>query len=99
MWSRTRASDRNSAWLTLFLLKLISRRVAGRPGLTAIKLDLVNMCYMQSVLDVMGGEAGTTTMSEGGELLVARDEAVFLYTLDGRGPCFVFEGKFTEHHN
>lgn len=50
--------------------------------------------FLQSVLDEMGAEAGCTTMNQEGELVVARPEAVYLYTLDGRGPCFVFDGTF-----
>ena len=47
---------------------------------------------MQSVLDEMGAEPGSTVMTPQGEFVVARPEAVYLYTAEGRGPCFVFSG-------
>ena len=46
----------------------------------------------KSVLDEMGGEPGSITQSNTGELVVARPEAAYLYSADGRGPCFVFDG-------
>lgn len=48
---------------------------------------------MQSVLDELGAESGCTTVNLQGEFIVARPEAIYLYSTDGRGPCFVFEGK------
>ena len=47
---------------------------------------------MQSVLDEMGADRDCTTLNPQGDLVVARPEAVYLYSVDGRGPCFVFEG-------
>ena len=44
------------------------------------------------MLDEMGAERGATALDSDGQLVVARPEAVYFYTLDGRGPCFVFEG-------
>ena len=40
----------------------------------------------------MGAERGATALDVSGQLVVARPEAVYFYTPDGRGPCFVFEG-------
>ncbi len=40
----------------------------------------------------MGAERGATALDAEGQLVVARPEAVYFYTPDGRGPCFVFEG-------
>ena len=40
----------------------------------------------------MGAERGATALDADGQLVVARPEAVYFYTPDGRGPCFVFEG-------
>lgn len=49
-------------------------------------------CQLQAVLDEMGASAGCTTVNQDDELVVARPEAVYFYSPDGRGPCFVFEG-------
>jgi len=46
----------------------------------------------QAVLGEMGAERGATALDAEGQLVVARPEAVYFYTPDGRGPCFVFEG-------
>ena len=47
---------------------------------------------VQSVLDEMGADRDCTTLNPQGDLVVARPEAVYFYSVDGRGPCFVFEG-------
>ena len=46
----------------------------------------------QSLLDEMGADRDCTTLNPEGDLVVARPEAVYFYSVDGRGPCFVFEG-------
>lgn len=40
----------------------------------------------------MGAERGASALDSDGQLVVARPEAVYFYTPDGRGPCFVVEG-------
>ena len=50
------------------------------------------MMHVQSVLDEMGADRDCTTLNPQGDLVVARPEAVYFYSIDGRGPCFVFEG-------
>ena len=40
----------------------------------------------------MGADKDCTTLNPEGDLIVARPEAVYFYSVDGRGPCFVFEG-------
>lgn len=40
----------------------------------------------------MGADKDCTTLNPQGDLVVARPEAVYFYSVDGRGPCFVFEG-------
>lgn len=50
------------------------------------------MCVMQVVLDEAGAAPGCSTLDSEGELVVGRPEAVYFYSPDGRGPCFVFEG-------
>ena len=47
---------------------------------------------VQTVLDELGGSTGCSTLSPSGDLVVGRPEAVYLYSQDGRGPCFVVEG-------
>jgi len=49
-------------------------------------------CREQSLLDEMGADKDCTTLNPQGDLVVARPEAVYFYSVDGRGPCFVFEG-------
>ena len=60
--------------------------VAARTALSAA------LACMQSVLDEMGADWDCTTLNPQGDLVVARPEAVYFYSVDGRGPCFVFEG-------
>ena len=40
----------------------------------------------------MGAELDSTAQNAAEDLVVARPEAVYFYSVDGRGPCFVFEG-------
>ena len=40
----------------------------------------------------MGADRDCTILNPQGDLVVARPEAVYFYSVDGRGPCFVFEG-------
>ena len=40
----------------------------------------------------MGADKDCTILNPQGDLVVARPEAVYFYSVDGRGPCFVFEG-------
>jgi len=49
-------------------------------------------CHEQSLLDEMGADKDCTALNPQGDLVVARPEAVYFYSVDGRGPCFVFEG-------
>ena len=47
---------------------------------------------VQVVLDELGAAPGCCTESAQGDLVVGRPEAVYFYSPDGRGPCFVIEG-------
>ncbi|KAI9137953.1 hypothetical protein BKA69DRAFT_1127735 [Paraphysoderma sedebokerense] len=47
------------------------------------------------VFDHHGCNHGCATMTNKGEFLVGRNEAVYLYTSDGRGPCFILQGSKT----
>eukprot|EP00898_Chlorokybus_atmophyticus_P007261 jgi/Chlat1/7536/Chrsp62S00554 len=44
------------------------------------------------VLDEAGAQRHCAVVSEAQELVVGRDEAVYFFEVDDRGPCFVFEG-------
>lgn len=67
------------------------------PGPTFYCASPKNALSMQSVLDEMGAEAGSSTVNPQGEFVVARPEAIYLYTAEGRGPCFVFDGNVIHH--
>ncbi|GFZ05247.1 vacuolar protein sorting 11 [Actinidia rufa] len=49
--------------------------------------------YSRHTLDQIGCHANTVAMSDRSELIIGRDEAVFFYEVDGRGPCWAFEGE------
>ena len=40
----------------------------------------------------MGAAPGCTTLTQDQDLVVGRPEAIYFYSPDGRGPCFVLEG-------
>ncbi|KAJ1739546.1 Vacuolar protein sorting-associated protein 11 [Coemansia sp. RSA 989] len=42
-------------------------------------------------LEERGCGIGCSLINEDDELIVARDEAIYTYTADGRGPCFAFD--------
>ncbi|KAJ1892620.1 Vacuolar protein sorting-associated protein 11, partial [Kickxella alabastrina] len=44
-----------------------------------------------SVLEERGCGIGCSLVNEERELIVARDEAIYFYTVEGRGPCFAFD--------
>jgi len=43
--------------------------------------------------DLEGANVDCSVMTRDGTMAVGRTEAVFIYGVDGRGPCFVFEGE------
>ncbi|XP_057461596.1 vacuolar protein-sorting-associated protein 11 homolog [Actinidia eriantha] len=49
--------------------------------------------YSRHTLDQIGCHANTVAMSDRSELIIGRDEAVYFYEVDGRGPCWAFEGE------
>lgn len=67
--------------------------------LFAVTPDSVNSFAMQAqpprlqTLDHIGSGVNTVTMSDRSELIVGRPEAVYFYEVDGRGPCWAFEGE------
>ncbi|KAJ1965827.1 Vacuolar protein sorting-associated protein 11 [Dipsacomyces acuminosporus] len=44
-----------------------------------------------SILEERGCGIGCSLVNAEKELIVARDEAIYFYTADGRGPCFAFD--------
>ncbi|KAL8031083.1 hypothetical protein ABFX02_13G002900 [Erythranthe guttata] len=44
-------------------------------------------------LDHIGSETASVAMSDRLELIIGRPEAVYFYEVDGRGPCWAFEGE------
>ncbi|KAI4383215.1 hypothetical protein MLD38_009081 [Melastoma candidum] len=47
----------------------------------------------RQTLDQIGCNVSSITMSDRSELIVGRPEAVYFYEVDGRGPCWAFEGE------
>ncbi|KAJ0982171.1 hypothetical protein J5N97_010426 [Dioscorea zingiberensis] len=52
----------------------------------------------RQTLDQIGCDSNAVTMSDRLDLILGRPEAVYFYEVDGRGPCWAFEGekKFIE---
>lgn len=51
---------------------------------------------MQSILDENGAVEGAVLVRNDGQLLVARPQALYFYTVEGRGACFAFN---EQHHH
>ncbi|XP_058217872.1 vacuolar protein-sorting-associated protein 11 homolog isoform X1 [Rhododendron vialii] len=50
--------------------------------------------YSQNTLDQIGCNSNAVAMTDRSqELMIGRDEAVYFYEVDGRGPCWAFEGE------
>ncbi|KAK1296896.1 hypothetical protein QJS10_CPB15g01584 [Acorus calamus] len=49
--------------------------------------------HKRQTLDHIGCETNGVTMSDRLDLIVGRPEAVYFYEVDGRGPCWAFEGE------
>lgn len=49
--------------------------------------------YIQHTLDQIGCNTNAVAMSDRWELMIGREEAVYFYEVDGRGPCWAFEGE------
>lgn len=67
--------------------------------LFAVTPDSVSLFSMQNqpplrqTLDQIGCNVNSVTMSDRSELIIGRPEAVYFYEVDGRGPCWAFEGE------
>ncbi|XP_068634099.1 vacuolar protein-sorting-associated protein 11 homolog [Aristolochia californica] len=47
----------------------------------------------RQTLDHIGCDVNSVAMSDRSELIIGRPEAVYFYEVDGRGPCWAFEGE------
>ncbi|KAK2995647.1 hypothetical protein RJ640_013604 [Escallonia rubra] len=47
----------------------------------------------RQTLDQIGCDLNSVAMSDRMELIIGRSEAVYFYEVDGRGPCWAFEGE------
>ncbi|KAK4274953.1 hypothetical protein QN277_018106 [Acacia crassicarpa] len=47
----------------------------------------------RQTLDQIGCGVNSVAMSDRSELIIGRPEAVYFYEVDGRGPCWAFEGE------
>ena len=56
----------------------------------------LQLAAVQALLDEMGAEKGCLAVNQEGQCIIGRQEAFYIYTPDGRGPCFVFEGELEE---
>ncbi|KAM7270961.1 hypothetical protein ACFE04_030175 [Oxalis oulophora] len=88
-------SDKNNCAVTG-----LGFRVDGQAlQLFAVTPNAVSLFSMQSqpprlqTLDQGGFNFKSVTMSDRSELIVGRPEAVYFYEVDGRGPCWAFEGE------
>ncbi|KAJ4827545.1 Vacuolar protein sorting-associated protein 11 [Turnera subulata] len=55
--------------------------------------SLHNQPPRRQTLDQIGSNVNSVAMSDRSELIVGRPEAVYFYEVDGRGPCWAFEGE------
>ncbi|ESW06365.1 hypothetical protein PHAVU_010G042100 [Phaseolus vulgaris] len=55
--------------------------------------SLHNQPPRRQTLDQIGCGVNSVAMSERSELIIGRPEAVYFYEIDGRGPCWAFEGE------
>uniref|UniRef100_A0A2P2J857 Vacuolar protein sorting-associated protein 11 homolog n=1 Tax=Rhizophora mucronata TaxID=61149 RepID=A0A2P2J857_RHIMU len=55
--------------------------------------SLQNQPPRRQTLDQIGCNVNSVAMSDRSELIIGRPEAVYFYEVDGRGPCWAFEGE------
>lgn len=61
---------------------------------TSVSLfDMHHQPPTRHVLDQIGCGSNSVSMSDNQELVIGRTEAVYFYEVDGRGPCWAFEGE------
>jgi tetratricopeptide (TPR) repeat protein len=65
-------------------------------AVTTSSVNLFDMHHAsphKTVIDQIGAEGRCVAMSDNQDLVVGRPEAVYFYEVDGRGPCWAFEGS------
>lgn len=55
--------------------------------------NLHNQPPRRQTLDQIGSSVNSVAMSDRSEFIIGRPEAVYFYEVDGRGPCWAFEGE------
>lgn len=60
---------------------------------SVILFSLQNQPPKRQFLDNIGCSTNSVAMSDRLELIIGRPEAVYFYEVDGRGPCWAFEGE------
>ncbi|CAN1121102.1 Vacuolar protein-sorting-associated protein 11 homolog [Linum perenne] len=65
---------------------------AVTPGSVSL-FSLHNQPPRRHTLDQIGSTINSVAMSDRSELIIGRPEAVYFYEVDGRGPCWAFEGE------
>lgn len=67
--------------------------------LFAVTPNTVNLFNMHAqtptrqTLDQIGSSVTSVAMSDRAEFIIGRPEAIYFYEVDGRGPCWAFEGE------
>ncbi|CAN4097985.1 unnamed protein product [Withania somnifera] len=65
-------------------------------AVTPSTVNLFNMhsqTPMRQTLDQIGSSVNSVAMSDRSEFIIGRPEAIYFYEVDGRGPCWAFEGE------
>lgn len=65
-------------------------------AVTPTSVSLFNLQTQPAIrhtLDQIGCSVNSVGMSDRSELIIGRPEAVYFYEVDGRGPCWAFEGE------
>ncbi|XP_021887119.1 vacuolar protein-sorting-associated protein 11 homolog [Carica papaya] len=60
---------------------------------SVVLFNMHNQPPKRQTLDHIGCNVNSVTMSDRSELIIGRPEAVYFYEVDGRGPCWAFEGE------
>eukprot|EP01132_Coremiostelium_polycephalum_P001153 gene1153-1462_t len=50
----------------------------------------------ETIIDDEGGDIGSFAITDDGTPIIGRSDAIYFYTMDGRGPCFGFPGAKTK---
>nr|XP_010942636.1 vacuolar protein-sorting-associated protein 11 homolog [Elaeis guineensis] len=85
---------------SLFSIMGLGFRVEGRAlqlfAVTPSSISLFSLHDQppkRQTLDQIGCDANAVTMNDRLDLIIGRPEAVYFYEVDGRGPCWAFDGE------